>query len=104
MPKLSCDVGTCMHNEEHCCCKGSIVVDGKMADCAQKTCCLSFDERGKDSFKNSYERPNMSMPVECEATNCIYNENRRCNAEHVGIAGTQAKRSQDTECSSFRMK
>ena len=104
MPKLSCDVSTCMHNEEHCCCKSTILVDGEHADCAEKTCCCSFDERDKDSFKNSYERPNMSMPVECEAYNCIYNENKRCQAEHIGIAGDQAKKSQETECSSFRLR
>ena len=104
MPKLSCDVSTCMHNAEHCCCKSTILVDGASADCAEKTCCSSFDERKGDSFRNSYERPNMSMPVECEAYHCVYNERRKCVADHIGIAGSSAKVSHETECSSFRMR
>lgn len=104
MTKLDCSVETCLHNADHYCCKGTIVVDGNSAETTENTSCGSFDERTNDSFRNSFESPSRSIEVECEATMCEFNEDYYCVADHIGIAGSKAHYSEDTECSSFRKK
>ena len=45
MTKLDCSVTGCMHNAENCCCKNTILVEGKTAQDKCDTCCGSFDEK-----------------------------------------------------------
>ena len=87
MTKLDCNVTSCMHNADNCCCKSEIIVDGHQAKDCCETCCGSFDENKG-----------------CEAVNCVYNEQRHCQAEHIGIAGDGAVEASQTECSSFRAR
>ncbi len=101
MPVLKCHVTTCLHNEENCCCKGKIQVDGEHATNCHSTCCSSFDERTGETFKNRYETPDTNLAVSCEATNCIYNKKKKCSAEHITIDGTRAAIADQTECASF---
>ena len=79
MTKLDCSVTGCMHNAENCCCKGG-------------------------TFRNLFKTPESRLEVECEATNCVYNTDRRCSAEHIGITGGNATVSMQTECSSFQKR
>lgn len=103
MPILRCDVVNCMHNAERCCCKGSILVEGDNADNSVDTFCASFYEKDEDSYRNVYETPDYSLQVDCEATNCIYNEDCECHAEQIGICGGgSCCCSEDTVCSTFR--
>lgn len=104
MTRLDCNVTGCVHNAENCCCKGSIVVDGRTAKEKCETCCGSFDENKGGMFRNLFKTPENRLEVECEAINCIYNDNRRCSAEHIGITGGDASEAVQTECSSFRAK
>ena len=104
MTKLNCCVNNCMHNNSDCCCISSIEVGGKKAEEPQNTCCNSFSEKN-GSFTNSTESPNPSLDIKCVATNCIYNEDCSCCAEHVDIAGPSSSCScQETLCSSFYCK
>ena len=104
MTSLKCSATTCMHNSDHYCCKNVISVDGSTATAKDNTFCGSFDESRGGSFKNSYETPNHNLKIECEATNCVYNDNKLCNADHIDISGSGAKHADDTECATFRMR
>lgn len=102
MTKLDCNVSTCLHNADNCCCRNAILVEGASAAKQCDTCCGSFNENRGGSFKNMFRTPEKALAVDCEATNCFYNSNRHCVAEHIGITGGNAKSSRETECSTFR--
>lgn len=105
MTKLGCSVTTCMHNEDLCCCKDMIQVEGKEAKNSDSTCCGSFDQRAGDAYKNaSSHTPNTRLEVACEAVNCVYNESKMCHAENIGIAGNGATIADQTECATFKMR
>lgn len=104
MTRLDCNVTNCLHNSDNCCCKQTIIVDGRDAcDCGD-TCCGSFDENKDGSFQNVFKTPESRLEVDCEAVKCIYNEDRHCTAEHIGIAGDGANRAEHTECATFEAR
>lgn len=104
MTKLDCNVTSCLHNAENCCCKSAILVEGSEArECCQ-TCCGSFDENTGNAFKNLFKTPESRLDIDCEAVNCVHNDNRHCVAERIGITGRGASEAAQTECSSFRAK
>lgn len=104
MTKLDCNVANCLHNSDHCCCKQTIVVDGRDAKDCCGTCCGSFDENRDGFFQNVFQTPESNLEVDCEACNCVHNDNRHCNASHIGIAGDGAGEAAQTECSTFKAK
>ncbi len=104
MTKLDCNVTGCVHNAENCCCKNTIVVEGNSAREKYDTCCGSYDEKKGNMFRNLFKTPENRLEVECEATNCVYNKERRCSAEHIGIVGGNATEAVQTECASFRAR
>ena len=104
MTKLDCNVTSCMHNADNCCCKSEIIVDGHQAKDCCETCCGSFDENKGGASTNLFKTPEKNLEVGCEAVNCVYNEQRHCQAEHIGIAGDGAVEASQTECSSFRAR
>lgn len=102
MTKLVCSVDTCVHNSDHYCCKGKIQVDGERAEMPASTCCASFNEKKDNCARNSYETPDEVLEVSCDAVKCIYNKNMKCSASKIGIAGSGAKKMEQTECATFR--
>lgn len=104
MTKLDCSVTSCLHNADQCCCKMAIVVDGRKAQDKEGTCCGSFDENRDGSFKNVFKTPENRLEIDCEAVECIYNENRHCEADHIDIAGDGAKTAEHTLCATFRTR
>ena len=54
MTKLDCSVTGCMHNAENCCCKNTILVEGKTAQDKCDTCCGSFDEKKGGTFRTVF--------------------------------------------------
>jgi len=104
MVRLDCDVKTCIHNADSCCCRGNILVDGEDADTKECTCCASFYEKTDSSYRNQYETPDVSLAVDCEAVNCRYNENHICRAEHINISGQSASDCRDTLCETFEAR
>lgn len=104
MTKLDCNVTSCIHNADNCCCKQAIVVDGCHAKDCCDTCCGSFDENRDGTFTNLFKTPEKRLEIDCEAVNCIYNEQHRCQAEHVGISGNGASQAGQTECSTFKLR
>lgn len=101
MTFLDCSVTGCMYNADKCCCKGDITVAGKAAKSNVETCCGSFKERSGENAMNVAKRVSKMNEVACEACNCKFNENQKCNAEHIGIAGGDACSCTETECASF---
>ena len=102
MTDLCCNVTSCVHNSEHCCCKTAIQVDGQEAKDKSCTCCGSFDK--DQAARNATETPQLQFSVDCDATNCVYNENRMCRAEHIDISGGSAQNSESTLCATFRTR
>ena len=104
MTQLDCTVTSCMYNKDNYCSKGDITVGGSNAKTSNETCCESFRERGEGS-SNSAGHPSSTIDVDCEATTCVYNENCKCHAGHIGIGGGgQVCDCKETECASFCCK
>lgn len=80
------------------------MVDGHDAKEPSETCCGSFDENKGGAFTNLFKTPEKKLEVGCEAVNCVYNQERKCSADHIGIAGDGASNSSQTQCSSFKAK
>lgn len=101
MTFLDCSVTGCVYNADKCCCKGEIKVAGEKATDNRETCCDSFRERTAENASNVIKRTSKIIEVSCEACKCIFNEAEKCSAEHIGIAGGDACRCEQTECASF---
>lgn len=104
MPALNCSATTCIYNKNELCSKGDIEVGGSGAKTPEETCCKSFRERGMDSYTNSAADGCgcTKIGVDCQATNCMYNESCKCMAGGIEIKGQDAEKSGDTKCGSFR--
>lgn len=105
MTLLDCAVTGCAYNKDRCCCKGDIKVEGSEAVNQNETCCGSFVERGeKNCGCNVKEHESKAINVVCEAGNCTFNKDKKCSADHIGIAGGDACSCGETECASFCCK
>ena len=103
MTSLECSVKNCLHNSDNRCCKQTILVDGQNAKTKDDTCCGSFDENKGGAFQNVFKTPENRLEIDCEAVQCIYNQNRHCVAEKIGISGDGANRAEQTLCATFKM-
>lgn len=101
MPYLDCVVTNCLYNEDKCCCKSDILVEGKDAHTTEQTCCGSYAKRREGEATSAAKCVDKETDVCCEACKCVFNDNRKCTAEHIGIAGSQACHCKETECASF---
>lgn len=104
MTDLSCSARSCCHNSDYCCCLSSINVKGNSASKSDDTCCGSFFEDKSGSSQNASETPNITLDIGCEAVDCVYNETKKCNADHIDISGIRATNSGETLCSTFRSR
>lgn len=106
MPALRCSAITCVYNKEELCSKGDILVTGDTANVPDQTSCGSFQERRGDSMTNSCAEGCgcETIQVDCEAGRCVYNDNHKCIASQIGIAGSNATSSQQTMCGTFHSK
>ena len=78
MTKLDCNVVSCSYNDDNCCTKG----------------CGCGSNCHKEGAKKE-------TAVACEATECKFNSQKQCSANHIGIAGGHADSCRETECGSF---
>ena len=62
------------------------------------------DSQKGDSFFNKAETPDKHICVNCEATDCVHNENCECKAERIGIVGGHVYDSKETECATFKCR
>lgn len=105
MPNLICSVENCFYNADHLCALNKIHVSGTNAEESHSTSCRSFVERG-DSFHNSVSLSNAKKrtDVDCEAKNCIYNEEYHCYADGLNVCGCGSHTSKGTECATFELR
>lgn len=104
MTQLNCLVRNCTYNDMDCCCKGDIMVKGSNARKTEDTCCASFKEKSSNTCSNSTMHPSKNAEVDCEASECVHNSDCKCNAAEIGIAGSNACKCGETECTSFCYK
>lgn len=105
MPNLDCSVKSCYYNKEQKCCLEGIRVRGSEANTSDSTACGSFREKGEGTFTNSHEchmSPEQHLTIQCEAVKCCYNQDKKCYADNVDIAGGNAKNYSETECKTFK--
>ena len=105
MTNLDCSVIGCTYNKDNSCKKESIQVGGHEARKASETACRSFAPKGTNAATTmSAGEAKKATEVSCEATTCRFNDNKKCSAKHIGIAGTHAVTNGETECGSFECK
>lgn len=112
MPRLKCDVKSCIFFEKHNCTRNSIDVGGRSALDNTETCCDSYHRKLKDTKKNdiykmeigSIGEENYHLTVSCSAVNCRFNKEKACHAKEIKIGDDHAKSLKDTFCISFEMK
>lgn len=104
MVTLKCDAMSCIYNDDHYCCKGNILVEGREAETKAGTWCSSFHERDTENYQNHTGEPESAILVDCEACNCVHNEKCVCQADRIDIRGNHATVSNETECDAFRCK
>lgn len=116
--RLSCSVGNCVHNINGLCTAREIRVEGITASTSGATQCGTFAEKGLKNALTNLANMNvvgevkqifsrnssieMSPKVSCDAENCVYNQNKLCNADSVQINGLTAHASDATQCETFK--
>jgi len=113
MPKLKCDVRSCIYNADLCCCRSVIKVVDRSAKSSDETACSSFHRRKKEaSNHNIYltefatiDGINQFVSIDCESRNCSYNEKGICTADRVMISGgPKVGKYDETLCDTFVQK
>lgn len=103
MTKLDCNVVNCAYNEDSCCKRSNISVEGEDAHVSPETCCGSFALKGCNCASNAADCVCKETEVACDAIECMYNRSKQCQANHIGICGRSASCCDQTECGSFTM-
>jgi len=105
MTNLSCSVTNCAHNKDDLCSLNDIKVGGHQANVKEETCCSSFEDR-EDSVQNMSDssQAEPETEIECDARECVYNEDKECTASEIHVSGDGASECEETECHTFRMK
>lgn len=101
MPKLKCSATACVHNQDECCCRGTIHVAGHYASTSNETCCNNFYEAEGNARDAVSQRPDDMIEIACEAENCTHNQNCKCYADYVDVNGYGVSNAEDTACASF---
>lgn len=102
MTNLDCTVINCAYNHDKSCRLREIDVMGDNAHLASETCCGSFRCKGDDCCStNTANAACKETDVCCSAVECRFNDDKKCSAKHIGIAGGHADSSRETECASF---
>ncbi len=100
MTKLDCNVVNCAYNDDNCCKRTDIHVEGIRAETPSETCCGSFAPKGC-GCSNSTQKAEKNTDVLCDACECHFNDHEKCAADHIGIVGGHADSCRETECGSF---
>ena len=108
MTNLDCTVYGCYYNKDNSCSRGNIQVGGKEAIKSSETLCRSFEQRSNKETNQARNAASCSASrptdVACDAVKCRYNQDQRCKATHIRIAGLHAVTSGETQCGSYEAK
>ena len=101
MPDLTCTVRNCSYNEDEMCSRKAIDVSG--GGTRENTCCDSFSTA--EAAANSCGCSGEKTSINCDAKDCIYNDDCRCDADQVKVCseGTAAH-CHDTECHTYHAR
>ena len=102
MPELRCGVITCAHNDQSLCRLDEIEVVGSSAKTTEQTSCGSFVEKKEENYSNSTKEPSPKSDIVCHACDCKYNDDLKCHAGEIYVAGSDACDCKETECSTFK--
>lgn len=104
MPRLNCTVCDCTHNKDNLCCLDSIKVGNSNAVKGCETECDSFTQKDDlvKKLVSSVEQPVDCLAIQCDACECVYNENKSCTADNVCICGSSCCSCADTQCNTFK--
>jgi len=102
MPELKCTVQTCLHNQEFLCDLDGIEVGGSEATTHRQTYCDSFQERKGEGYSSVAGTASDTSRINCQATDCMYNEQHDCHAGKISVEGSNASHSESTECATFQ--
>ena len=103
MPELKCGVVTCVHKVKNYCELDSIEVVGSSAQVSEQTSCGSFAERKGEQYGNTMKDDvSAKSDILCHAVECKYNDERKCYAGKISVMGTDACRTEETECATFK--
>ena len=118
MTKLNCTARTCVHNEGGLCEAEEILIEGREAAKDSQTYCSSFRENTvSEQFKaavtntnymgeliqifSSFQEIKMNPNINCNAVECFYNGNGRCEARDISVRGDGASEPRETFCETF---
>lgn len=103
MTKIICGVLSCYLNKDKACCADSIDVSGEGAKTRGYTSCETF---GKDngSFKSSAKSVKEQSDISCNANTCVHNEDNKCASQTIQIHGSDVEKSDETFCTTFRLR
>ncbi len=103
MPEITCEAIKCSYNNDGYCAKTHVKIEGSSntQDCSN-TCCESYENSYKSGdsckFENSVAGDNS---IECDATNCVYNDHKACTADGINVIGHNADKCSETCCETF---
>lgn len=103
MTKLDCNVVNCSYNEDNCCRREDIHVEGMKAKMPSETSCGSFAARGCGCATNKMGEPEKDTNVACDATECKFNREKACVVRAISVSPEDmqtAVRRQSAEASS----
>ena len=96
MSKIKCSQKKCKYNTSECCMKDGIYVN-------QHASCDSYEEGEKvnnSKFEfGTFERHENN--IVCNATHCLYNNNKSCSVNHLNI---DKEKNADARCTDFEQK
>ena len=102
MTILKCSATTCAYNEDMLCSRGEINVMGDSAKSSEETSCGSFREKSQGAMNSAKNGCGCeTIQIDCKAHNCTYNENCKCTAAAIDVAGSGAKVCSETKCDTF---
>lgn len=117
MNKLGCTAYNCVNNEGGLCGAEYILIDGEGAYTSDQTYCTNFKVDtlvneikavGNTDFigeimqiMSGNDEIKMSPNVACNARNCFYNGNGKCEALNLMIVSNNSKENFKTQCETF---
>ena len=107
MPTIKCDAVKCVFNTHGGCSREYIEVN---KECTAHECCETYCDSFSDKMsemKNSACTDGCACKnsdIECEVTNCAYNQNKVCTAGSIHVGKSHSSKPVETECETFTEK
>ncbi|MDF2821800.1 MAG: hypothetical protein K0R15_2241 [Clostridiales bacterium] len=106
MPRISCSVASCTHNNSGICRAGILNIGGRNARITEATCCETY--YNKDGLSNSVHgqvSEGETKEIFCSVNTCTYNEEKRCILEEIEVSClTEVEDYRETDCISYERR